>query len=223
MLKRLIRQHEVPAALHEAESRIQQMLDISHELFVASASTLLEWWPVDFDLYAEDRHINRLVVEVRRTLADHLASTPAQQAGVELVYLGVITDIERIGDYSKNILDLSKMLSGPLAASRYQRTLRRLFVSAEELFALTARALFEDDEAVGLEVMERHQVINETCEGIIAELLRDASVCGEEGIGLALTSRYFKRVSGHLKNVASTAINPYAQMGYFCAPGGKEA
>jgi phosphate uptake regulator len=39
-------------------------------------------------------------------------------------------------------------------------------------------------------------------------------MCGADAIACALASRYFRRVAGHLKNVASAAVNPYSHIGY---------
>ncbi|NOZ86009.1 MAG: hypothetical protein GXP49_07060 [Deltaproteobacteria bacterium] len=204
--------------MKEVESKIKEMLDLSHSLYVASSGALLERYPVDFDLYAKDRKINLLVVEVRRKVVEHLSISEPHMVGGELVYLKVITDIERIGDYSKNILDLSKLLTKPLPDTRYLRKFRELYPMVDEFFPMAEKALFQDDQEAANQVLEDHMVVNETCEGITAELLRDAQVCGEEGIALALTARYFKRVSSHLKNVASSAVNPYSQIGYFKRP-----
>jgi len=218
MLKQILnilRKHDV---MEEVSGKISKMLDLSHELFIASSGTLLEGWPVDFDLYARDREINLLLVEVRRKIVEHLALSPPHSVGGELVYLKVITDIERIGDYSKNILDLAKILTKPLPESRYKAKFRELYTLVDGFFPRTEKALFNDDEAAAHAVMEDHQTVNQTCEGITAELLRDPKACGEEGIALALTARYFKRVSSHLKNVASSAVNPYSQIGYFQMP-----
>jgi len=218
MLKQILnilRKHDV---MEEVSGKIAKMLDLSHELFTASSGTLLEWWPVDFDLYARDREINLLVVEVRRRIVEHLALSPPHMVGGELVYLKVITDIERVGDYSKNILDLSKLLSKALPESRYLTKFRELYTTVDGFFPRTEKALFNDDEEAAHAVMEGHVMVNETCEAITTELMRDAQACGEDAIAFALTARYFKRVSSHLKNVASSAVNPYSQIGYFQMP-----
>lgn len=225
MLKQILNILRKQDVMKGVEQKVHEMLDLSHTLFTASTEALLERKAVDFDLYARDREINLLVVDVRRKIVEHLALSPPHSVGGELVYLKVITDIERIGDYGKNILDLSKTLTHPLAEGRYLAKYKELFPLVDGFFDKTARALFEDDEAAAHAVMEGHQVVNETCEGITAELLRDSAACGEDGIAMALMARYFKRVSSHLKNVASSTVNPYSQIGYFKMPevGGSES
>jgi hypothetical protein len=39
-------------------------------------------------------------------------------------------------------------------------------------------------------------------------------MCGREAIIRALLLRFIKRVSAHLKNVASSLVNPYPKLGY---------
>jgi len=49
---------------------------------------------------------------------------------------------------------------------------------------------------------------------VVEDLMKDADIKVPEAIAHALTARYFKRVSSHLKNVASTAVNPFSHIGY---------
>jgi len=45
-------------------------------------------------------------------------------------------------------------------------------------------------------------------------MMAEQDVCGRDAIVLALLLRFLKRVSAHLKNVASSLVNPYQKLGY---------
>ena len=170
------------------------------------------------NIHARDRQVNQKERDIRRMLLEHLTINPSEDASGCLALMSVVKDAERIGDYSKNILDLSKLLSKALPESRYLTKFRELYTQVDSFFPKTEKALFNDDEEAAHTVMEGHMTVNETCEGITQELLRDSGACGEDAIAFALAARYFKRVSSHLKNVASSAVNPYSQIGYFQMP-----
>jgi hypothetical protein len=62
--------------------------------------------------------------------------------------------------------------------------------------------------------MERHARIAPNCESLVEELIHDPKISAHTGIISALLARHLKRVSAHLKNVASSVVNPYHRLGY---------
>ena len=214
VVKQILQAYRTNKVIRESEKEIRTMLNLAHSLFEASSLALLHHKEVGFDLYARDREINQLVVDIRKKIVEHLSITACHNVGGELVFLKVINDIERVGDYSKNILDLCKQLSAPLPESDYQAKLVDMFPTVEGFFKKAENALFDGVEEDARTVIKGHLVINQDCEGIVEALLNDKQIPAPEAIALALTARYFKRVSSHLKNVASTAVNPFPHIGY---------
>lgn len=214
VVKQILQTYRTYKVIQESEKKIRAMIDLAQSLFRASSLALLRRQEVGFDLYARDREINELVVDVRRKIVEHLSIAACHNVGGELVFLKVINDIERVGDYSKNLMDLAKMLSAPLPESSYKSQIVEMFPTVEGFFQKAERALFDGVEADARAVIEGHLEINRDCEGIVEALLKNAEIPAPEAIALALTARYFKRVSSHLKNVASTAVNPFPHIGY---------
>ena len=54
-----------------------------------------------------DKKINEFERDVRRKVMTHLAIGGKEDIGSGLVLVSVVIDIERIGDYTKNIYDLA--------------------------------------------------------------------------------------------------------------------
>lgn len=214
MLRQILQAYRTHSVMAAVEAEIRDMFRLAQKLYGASSQALLEQKQVEFDLYARDREINMKVVEVRKKIVEHLAVSRTRNIGGTLVFLKVINDLERVGDYSKNILDLAKMLSQPLSESRYLIRFKEVFNQVDTFFSKAQSALFDGPVEDATEVIEAHQCINQTCEQVLEELMNDAQIGAPEGIALALTARYFKRVSSHLKNVASTGVNPFSHIGY---------
>ncbi|MBN2494564.1 MAG: hypothetical protein JXR96_08245 [Deltaproteobacteria bacterium] len=215
MLSRIVYILKERGLVPKIESEIRTMLDFGKTMFEASSLALLERRSVVFDLYAKDREINELVVDIRKKLVEHLTISQATKVDAEVIFIKVISDIERIGDYSKNLMDMARQYGKPLRESDYFRVLKDVFPKILANFPRAEKALFDCDEVPARQVVDsHHKEINAACQGIVTGLLGDESVAGPEAIALALTSRYFKRVSSHLKNVATTAINPFHQIGF---------
>lgn len=214
MLKQILRACRTYGVMTEAENKIREMFIVAKDIFSASSLALLEQRDVEFDLYARDREINELVVDVRKKIVEHLSISTCHNVGGELVFIKVINDIERVGDYSKNLLDLAKLLPEPLTDSRYYENLANLFPRVQGFFDRAERALFDGSEEDARAVIEGHLDLNKDCEEILAALMQDPQLHAHEAVAYALTARYFKRISSHLKNVASTAVNPFSHIGY---------
>ena len=83
----------------------------------------------------------------------------------------------------------------------------------EALFA-AYQALRDSDEEAARQVMRDHAKVKEFTDRMLEEAMEAE---GREAIVYAVASRYMRRVSGHLSNVATAVINPVDQLA------GKEA
>ena len=85
------------------------MLEIVREMFNSSTNSLrspkAEEHPLN--IYEMDKKINHFERDVRRKIMTHLTVNPQQDLSSGLVLVSVVIDIERIGDYTKNIYDLA--------------------------------------------------------------------------------------------------------------------
>src|SRR5690625_4624904 len=87
-----------------------KMLDMDLEMFEASVETLRRSpvGEIPIDIYKMDKQINSYEREVRRKVMTHLSISGPANLSAGLVLVSVVIDIERIGDYAKNIYTLAK-------------------------------------------------------------------------------------------------------------------
>lgn len=180
----------------------------------AALKPLLEGQRPDVDVYAIDRQINQAEVDVRRLVFEHMAVDHSTDVSAGLILTSVIIDVERVGDYAKNILQLAEKNGGPLPSGAHGDTLRAIATDTLALFADSSNSLRAGDEALAADVMKRYQSINLRCEALIDQLLADGNLSSREGIALALAARYLKRVGAHLSNLASSVVNPFDRIGF---------
>lgn len=165
------------------------------------------------DLRATDRQVNLLEQEVRRALVVHIAVAGPADAPSMLTYMSVVKDIERIGDYAKNLLDLAE-LGVDLSRGEDAEELRSDFVDVLELVPRAGTAFAERDEERAQELLARVEVLLERCNTKV-----DAAVTSDEpgyrAAPRALFHRYLKRVVAHTANVLSGVVMPVDLLDYF--------
>jgi phosphate transport system protein len=164
-----------------------------------------------------DHEVNLLVQEVRRQIVVH-ASVQERVADLPilLTYMSIVKDIERVGDYAKNILDIARA--------------RRRWPSDDELDDLRPHAeAVAGLLAVAIEVFEAqdadraHELLR-AAEAQLADYddLVDALIVtdrpGREAVPRALYHRYLKRITAHVYNVLTALVAPLHQLDFYHEP-----
>ncbi len=189
-----------------------KMFDISESMFSAAWEMITGSGKVE-DLYKIDRHLNELQIAIRRRILEHLAINPAQDINATFVLAILVIDLERIGDYVKNLDEIAKHYPEPISGGAFD-TLRPMAQRVKEMFAQTKIAITESDTELARKVMADQANLAMQADRLMDQLIESKDIAVKEGIVAALLSRYIKRVSAHLKNVASSVVNPYHRIGY---------
>jgi len=199
--------------LSEALKETENMLLVAKNMFSFSLRVLMDKEKEKEDIYKIDRELNKLQRNVRRKILEHLSINPQQDVTFCLVLITIVIDIERIGDYSKNLIELSHKYPQRLKG-KYIERIREIEKGIEGLFDETINAFKNADIDLARKIMERHARIAVYCEEVVEDLVEDTEVSSKMGIICALLARYLKRVSAHLKNIASGVSNPFHRLGY---------
>ncbi|MFQ5835646.1 MAG: PhoU domain-containing protein [bacterium] len=199
--------------LNEAVKEVEEMLLVAKNMFNFSLRVLMDKEKEKEDIYQIDQQLNELQINVRRKILEHLSISPQQDVTSCLILITIVIDVERIGDYSKNLIELSHKYPHRLEG-KYIERIRGIEKEIAELFDETINAFKDADIQLGKEVMERHARLAPLCEKIVEDLVEDAGISSKMGIVCALLARHLKRVSAHLKNIASGVVNPFHRLGY---------
>ena len=218
MLKKYIELFRGHNMLDEATSMILQMLDIDSKMFQIAQKSLREsdTAEVQDDIRAMDQQVNKYHREVRRKVLTHLTVTGTTNLVPGLVLASIVIDVERIGDYAKNIVDLARHHPERLHGQKYEIEMKKI----EEYVALNVDrvilALSKEDILVGRKVMDIEQHTGKLCDVILNELLTCPSkkLSRQDIACIALYIRFLKRTNAHLTNVASAIVNPFPRIGF---------
>ena len=201
----------------EIQRRFCEMLTDGRHVFDAAANCLVggtDPEAIREDLFATDRRINETEQKLRRLLVVHGAVHGAVRFPHLLVLMSLAKDAERIGDYAKNMFDLS--VFRPWLGDEEQ--IKQLITLKDSIskILVRARALYEnqDVEAARSFLTECDQV-EDACDGLLRRAL---AIEDKNGAGLALTARYFKRVVSHAANVVTSLVMPLDKLDFFDEP-----
>jgi phosphate uptake regulator len=169
-----------------------------------------------FDIYAADKKINKYEREVRRKVLAHLAVSRPIDVTPGLVLISVVNDVERIGDYTKNISELAQAHPKRLHGFKYEEKLAEVEKTIQERFKDVTEAYSKSDEELAARLMKEHRDVSSWCDSVQHELIEGPTddIYVGHGIALALYVRFLKRISAHLTNIVSSVINPFPRIGY---------
>lgn len=200
----------------EAFEESLQMLETSYGMFTDAVAALHKEGALVDDIYERDRQLNKFERSVRRKILTHFSVSSKPDVNLGLVITAIVIDIERIGDYAKNISELATELEGPFDALELNVEIRHLERLVDGNFADLLLALEQSDEERARGILERHKEVSGTVERHLKSLRKGAHISEDSGLAVttALYLRYLKRMSAHLKNVATSVVNPYHRIGF---------
>ncbi len=201
--------------ISQIESQVQRMIaDARHTFDLAmNAVTGGAVETVADEVRRTDRQINVTEIEIRRELLVHISVHGTADAGEMLVFMNMIKDLERIGDYAKNIFDLA--LEGVSFSGA--EDLEQILGFRDELssrIALMGEILDTRDEDRARAYIERGDQLRREFDGLVNELVH-ATAPALVAVPRALLYRFLKRVAAHCANVATAVVMPVDRLDYF--------
>jgi len=200
----------------EAFDESLQMLETSYGMFTDAVAALHKEGALVDDIYERDRELNKFERRVRRKIITHLSISSTPDVNTGLVITAISIDIERIGDYAKNISELAVELEEPFDAGELNVEVRHLERLVDGNFADLLVALEKSEEDRARRILKQHKEVSSSVERHLLSLRRGGALAGDSGraVTTALYLRYLKRMSAHLKNVATSIVNPFHRIGY---------
>ena len=218
MLKKLFSIFQKDTLMDRAYRRSFLMLEITRHMFLGAKKSLrhTENSQVEIDIYDKDIEVNRYEREVRRNVFNQLAVSGTEKLPSGLVLVSIIIDIERIGDYTKNIVELAMNHPTKLEGGKFESDLHRVEVGVEENFVRT-KACFENaDGKAARELLTEYEWVSRLCDQRLFALVKeeDQTIRSGNAVSLALYFRWLKRINSHLRNITTSVVNPFDRIGF---------
>ncbi len=218
MLKELFAIFKKDTLLDKAYRRSYRMVDITWEMFVEAKKSLREMDinKLEIDIHDRDIEVNKYTREVRRNVLSHLTVAGTDDLYSGLLLVSIIIDVERIGDYTKNIVEMAINHPAKLHGGMFEEDLKRIETTVEDTFK-RVRKIFETTDVQDAEkLLSDYHWVNRLCDQHLIDYIRgsDKTVSTSDAVSLALYFRYLKRINSHLRNVATSVVNPFDQIGF---------
>lgn len=198
--------------------QIGEMLELGSEMFDYVTGVLVEGQP-DTDpqalVWDRDKRINYLERKIRRRVVSRL-SLHSSQAEIPsaLIFMNVVKDGERIGDYIKNLHDVGEMMPREPDRELYRQWLAEPSTTIATLFDKTRQAFQESNEAVAGQVIKTAKEQGRRYEKLIREITT-STIATHDAVCLVLVLRFYKRVVAHMSNIASTVVMPVDMIDFY--------
>jgi len=202
---------------HQIMAEAEDSLKLDYEMYLAAVDNLRKDGDtkIAFDIHAKDKDINKAERKIRKKVLTHLSIADKSEINAGLVLTSIVIDIERIGDYTKDIDDLAKQRKKPLRTEDMDSEVTHIEKTIEVFFKKTIVSFLDSDQETAREVTEKYDTIAGQCDKLTNVLINgEMDFKISDAVTLALYLRYLRRIAAHLKTICTSIINPFHRIGF---------
>jgi len=218
MIKEILNIFKSDSLMDRAFKRSYEMLEITNQMFKESKRVLRDTdsSELNFDINDQDFIINKFQREVRKDVFNHLAISGNVELSSGMVLVSIVIDLERIGDFTKNIVEIAKNHPQRLHAGDFENDLIDLEKAVEDSFCRTIYCFKNSDEKAAFDLLKEYKWVSRKFDAKIESLIRgeDLALTSGSAVALAIYLRALKRIFSHLRNVTSSVVNPFHRIGF---------
>lgn len=166
-------------------------------------------------IYEQDVQVNKLERKIRKQVIAYLTiSGSAPDLPYCLLLMSLVKDVERLGDYAKNLSEIADLQAGCMPEDELCAELLEIKSGVEAAFGATADVFEESDIERAMELTRQGQDLARRCDMLI-EKIAHSSHDATTVTSLVLGTRYYKRIGGHVLNILSGVTMPLHKLDYY--------
>lgn len=187
---------------HVIELVFNSTLEISHEEIE--------------EIRKQDYLINHFERSIRKKVFEHIAinDKEEQQLYTAFILTTIVNNLERIGDYSKNISEIAEAKK-VLKDNAWNIKLKKYSEDTLDLFVKTLDAFKNGNDTLAAKVIDIHFEIKNKIDEDLVNIVSIPPPLNVNYAAYALFLRYLKRISSHLMNISTSVTNPIDKIGYY--------
>ena len=218
MFKKWLAIFKKDTLMDRAYQRSFDMLEVTRAMYMEAKESLRNREDSEIDLKVKetDKKVNSYEREVRRMVFNHLAVQGTADLPSGLALISIIIDIERIGDYTKNMVELALDHPGKLHGGEFDEEIVRIEAAVEDNFIQTKTSFEKGDADLALELLEKYAWVNDACDDMVVAVVKekDPNIRPGDAAALVLHVRWLKRINSHLRNITTSVVNPFDRIGF---------
>jgi phosphate uptake regulator len=218
MLRELLSIFRSEKTLTDMGQNFTDMLKVTYEMTIAAGEVYFG----DSDspeqrtqIYKRDVRVNKLERTIRKQVIAHL-SVAGTSASLPycLLLMSLVKDVERLGDYAKNLSEVRDYHPDPLPDDDFVGELREIRSGTEAAFAATADVFTSSDRERALELTREGREVTHRCDALI-ERVASSDYSARSATAVVIGARYYKRIAAHVLNVLSSVVMPLHKLDYY--------
>jgi len=211
----IFRSHDALSAMGEdfteMLSQTYEMTRTAGDIYFAGAATGDERKRI----YKQDIQVNKLERRIRKAVIAHISIRSNTQDLPYCLYLfSLVKDVERLGDYAKNLTEVMDVRPGPLPDDEITQELRAIREEVDATFQIAGSVVSAGDRSRARERIELGRNLAKRCEALISRIA-ETDYDAKTAVAAVLGARYYKRIGGHLLNVLTSVFMPVHKLDYF--------
>lgn len=202
--------------MEKLRSEFCEMLNFGRRAFLLAVDGYLRHIEISEyreELFTIDKSINKAERRIRKELAIHAAIHGKTDFDQCLILMSIVKDAERLGDIAKNIFDLT-MAAPCIPEGMYKGKLEMLKNAILGMVDNCSHVFATLDESMATELICQAAAIEDTCDKNIRWFLSEKSPSERADVAYALAFRYFKRYASHVRNIASSVVQPLHKLDF---------
>ncbi|PIV81763.1 hypothetical protein COW53_02655 [bacterium CG17_big_fil_post_rev_8_21_14_2_50_64_8] len=201
--------------------RITEILELAAAMFAHTSAVIVDGAPdtdPQVNIYDRDQRINKLERKIRRRVVSRLSvGNDARDVPSALIFMNVVKDGERLGDYIKNLHEVAEMMPENPDRELYRKWLAGSTAAITGLFQTTRDGFVGSDEALAGQVIKTAKAAGREMETAIRDIT-DSDLATRDAVCLVLVLRFYKRLVAHMSNIATTVVMPLDLIDFYDEP-----
>jgi len=220
MFQELYRLMKKEDLLHQSYHESAEMLQTNEQMFRETVALLRKSddSELSMDIYAKDKTINAGERDIRRKILTHLTVAGNQSdVNAAFVIITIIHDMERIGDYCKNIYELAQKHPVHLDYGVNEAKVISVEETIIEAFEIFNKSFQETTKESSRDIMNHLNKSKKLIDELIDSFVDHAEEvdCDRKTlVTRVLYLRFIKRIAAHLNNIATSFVNPFDRIGF---------
>jgi phosphate uptake regulator len=217
MLRELLSIFRSDKPLAAMGENFQEMLRIAYDMTVKGGDMFFSAVVAPNErtkIYKADVEVNKLERTIRKQVIAHLSLGNSASLPYCLLLMSLVKDVERLGDYAKNLSEVRELHPEPLPDDEIVEELREIRAGVEHEFLQATDAFAETDRQVALELTREGRDLTHRCEALMVRVANSDYDAGT-ATAVVLGARFYKRVAAHVLNVLSSVVMPLHKLDYY--------
>jgi phosphate transport system protein len=217
MIKQLISIFRGESPLQTASTSFTRMMELTQAMLIDASAA---YWSGNQGpeertrLYEQDVQVNKLERTIRKQIVAHLSGPVPSDVPYGLLMMSLVKDVERLGDYAKNLSELPTFCPDPFPDDACTGELREITRAVETLTREGAQVFASADRERAKELTIEGRSVAKRCDTLVRNIAA-SEYSASLAVKMSLGTRFYKRIEGHLLNVLSGVIMPLHKLDYY--------